>query len=243
MYQRFLFLIPLIFLMNACGADCFKSTGEVITQSREVSSFESIEVFNNVNVQIKQGNDFSLSVRAGKNLQADINTEVVNNQLQIKNDATCNWVRNQKIELWVEITCPDLKLIEHRGFGNIISAEAESLNFTSLDILIEGQGDVILTIESTSLICRLRKLGNINLSGKAENLEVFTFDHGFFYGKNLITQNTQANNQGEGNFEITAENSLNATVGSNGNIIYYGNPQTLETNILENSKGQILKGD
>ena len=69
------------------------STGKTITEVRQPGNFNEIELDNNINLYITQGNYNQITIEAGENLMKRITTNVSNNCLYIKNQNTCNWVR------------------------------------------------------------------------------------------------------------------------------------------------------
>ncbi len=90
--------------------DCFQSSGKIIQQEIEISSFESILVNRDIELIIEEGIDFSVLVETGENLLNDIEALVVDNQLRLTDNNTCNYVRDYGITK-VFVSAPDLKSI------------------------------------------------------------------------------------------------------------------------------------
>lgn len=104
---------------NMC--DCFKRTGPIVRESRDLSGFDRIMVENNVNVFITQDSVFKVEIEAGDNIEALIKTEVVDGTLYCRNKNRCNWARSYKKPLNIYITMPVIKYITSDGTGNITS--------------------------------------------------------------------------------------------------------------------------
>jgi len=70
--------------------DCFQTAGEIIQQEMEVSLFDKIVVHKNVELIITQGIEQKVVVETGKNLLSDIRVQVIDNELILINNNTCN---------------------------------------------------------------------------------------------------------------------------------------------------------
>lgn len=241
MIKKYHLVIILVLYLSSCQ-DCFKSTGTTSATTRELPEFSTLIVEDNLDVVLKKSERPYVEIRSGKNLLNSIKTEVNNGTLTIDNKLKCNWVRNQSRDFIVTVHYTDLDVIEHLGYGNI--SAPDTLIFDALTLTILGQGDFILPLQVNNLTCALRRLGDFHVDGQVQKLNVFTFDHGYFYGKNLISKNCSANNSGEGNFEITVMDTLRAHIGREGDIIYYGNPVFVsETRDQRLGNGNLIKGN
>ena len=100
----------LFLLSTSCekghSADCFKSNGSDITETRYPGDFKNIEVSAQMDVYIYQGNEYKVEVTAGKHIIENIKTTVTNNLLSIENTSVCNFVRGYKRKVKINITVP-----------------------------------------------------------------------------------------------------------------------------------------
>ena len=65
--------LALMIFLNAilgCSKEgvCIATTGEIISQARNINSFDSLYVYDNVNVILQNGLDISVIVEAGQNI-------------------------------------------------------------------------------------------------------------------------------------------------------------------------------
>jgi hypothetical protein len=86
-------------LVTSCnkGSDsgCFNSTGDITRENRNIESFNSILLHDNVNLILEKTSSNSIVVEAGSNLISGIITEVNDvGVLEIGNDNNCNWIRS-----------------------------------------------------------------------------------------------------------------------------------------------------
>src|SRR5690606_30663595 len=103
----FILLFSLVILSCENPADCVKSTGSMVTKEIEVMPFEYIRVYKGIGLVIKQGENYKVEVRSGENLIDDIEVNVHDNTLFLKDKTTCNWVRDYG-QTTVYITAPNL---------------------------------------------------------------------------------------------------------------------------------------
>src|SRR5688572_19597154 len=110
-------------LLTGCAKenafDCVKSTGKIVTETRQLAAFNTIHVKDNLNVTLIPDSVYYAEVLCGENLQANVNTEIKNGELYIENINKCNWVRSYKNPMEVKVHLPKLHSIFHDGFGKI----------------------------------------------------------------------------------------------------------------------------
>ena len=91
-------LIIIILFAISCSkmnpGDCFKNTGSVSTEVRVATPFYYLHMKNNVDVFLTYSQEYSIEVRAGKNIIQGIKTSIEGNTLSISNENTCNWIRS-----------------------------------------------------------------------------------------------------------------------------------------------------
>ena len=88
---KLLLIINLLFLFGCKkSCDCLKSAGSITTELRSLSTINSINIKNNVDVKIHYGTEYKLAVRGGSNLLEKIETRIENGTLYIRNNNKCN---------------------------------------------------------------------------------------------------------------------------------------------------------
>ena len=99
----------LFFLISGCSAtdDCVKSSGEMISKEIEVPDFDKIIVYNGISLVITQGENYKIELKTGSNLIDDITINVSDGILFLKDNTTCNWVRDYG-QTTVYVTTPNL---------------------------------------------------------------------------------------------------------------------------------------
>ncbi len=219
--------------------DCFTSVGKFISEERPASFFHSINMKDNVNLIIKQGEQFSIEVEGGENLINAVGTEIQDSILFITNDLTCNWIRDYDNELNVIITSPALKNIRYESSGDINTDGL--VKFDELAITVWGGGGSI----NLDLDCRVLDMGlhygtvDFNVKGKSKMTTIYANSYGPFYCGQLDSEIVFIRNQGTNDCYIHANHILEAVITNIGSIYYTGNPYELKCN--DNGAGEIRK--
>ena len=238
-----LFVLFFILIICSCSKenrwDCIKRTGVIGNDLRILPPFTKIYLTDNVNVFIKQGIEQEVKIEAGKNLISLIKTEVINNELFIKNSNRCNWARSYKNgHINIYLTMPELKFITHYGSGNI-----KSLNIIvcdTLEMLTRESGDIELTINANIVFSRLHGTSDITLHGKSNLQGIFHMGEGFLHFEDLETQETWSHSKASGNQYLNAKNNLSVRLDWVGNIYYIGNP-TIAINDKGKGAGKLIQ--
>ncbi|MBL7110706.1 MAG: DUF2807 domain-containing protein [Bacteroidales bacterium] len=220
------------------GVDCLTNTGEIILQERDLNAFDSIEVHDYVNLFISQDSSYKVTVEAGINIIAGIETTVENNQLVVRNTNTCNWVRNYTKPINVYISTPSLWKINYKSSGNITSLNTMKTDSLKLEVW-GGCGRIDLDLDLYLGFFYLQ-LGtaDIHLSGTCGIASMYTGDFGLLDARNLMSGFVFISNKSSNDCYVQVYQELNATIQSIGNIYYTGNPKEIHTTI--NGAGGVI---
>lgn len=217
--------------------DCIKSTGDIISEERISTGFDSILVHNNVTLYLKYDSVISIVVEAGKNLVPLIETSIENNKLTIRNKNRCNFIRSYKPPINVTVSIPDLKHLNLAGSGDIFSLN--TLKLQKVRMVNSGIGDVNLDIDAGHLFTQIYGSGGINLSGKAAVSEIYSTGNCFMHCENLTTGFTYIHSNTTGHIYVHAEKELGVTILGSGNVYYSGEP--VLTKHIISGKGTLNK--
>lgn len=241
--KHIILLLALLFILCGCSkmnpVDCFTNTGPVTTEERESSTFHCIEMNDNVDVYLSHAPDYSIEVRAGKNIIPGIKTKIDNRTLSISNENSCNWIRSYNSPIEVHIGAPQIDSIVYQSSGNLISANQFVSDSLKIDIL-EGGGSINLWVE-------LEK-GFFNMHYGTVDLKVRGHSHISYlssrsYGpanlKELDTEFTYMSSNSTNDCWVRASNTLDVQILNIGNVYYSGNPATIQKEIL--GEGHLYK--
>lgn len=218
--------------------DCFKGTGNIITESRELPFFDSIYVETNINVFITIDSTVrEVKVEAGENLLPHIITKVENGKLLIRNNNRCNFARSYKKEITVHITLPVIKAIASDSQGFIKSTN--TLRSDTVDITIKNAGDIDLKLDVRHVLTHMHGAGDVILSGKTGVHEIHAVGNSFIRCADLFTGYTFIWANTTGNIYVNATKGLGVTIVGSGNVYYSGNPQVITSKTT--GTGQIIE--
>ncbi len=239
--NQYLFLFSL-FLLSACAkenmGDCFKSTGDIVEETRQVPSFNYIELYDHINLYISFGTEQQVVVKGGENLQEHIETKVEGGVLVIQNNNRCNWVRSFKKNIDIYLTIPDLKGMEYRGSGEVrfldtLVGESFVIN------LFQSSGDLFLLLNTPYAELKTNSGPvTITASGKVDYLVAFVGGTGFVDASGIESIGGLAVTTSTGYIRINASDFLKADISGIGDIEYFGDP-TIE--LIDNGKGSLIK--
>ncbi len=206
------FCISLIFLVflvlfSACNnsdningsGNTIKGSGKLITQERNLSECNGINLRYAGNIYLKQDSIQSVKVEADDNI---IDNVITQNQGSILIAGLQNGSYSD-VTVRIYISLISIENLTIDGAGNI--EIQNDINCDNLSCIINGAGDINLSGKGDLLSCIIKGAGNIN----AFNFEVRT---------------CQAKIKGTGNCSVYAARTLNAEITGVGNIVYDGNP-------------------
>lgn len=175
-----------------------QGSDNIVSESREVDSFESVHISSVINATITQGNQEVL-VRANDNIIDLINIEVRENVLYIDLEKG----NYGDISINVAISNNQLTAVTTVGVNSVEINEFNDLDH--LDVNIEG-------------------VGNIRMSGSAEEVEINSSGSSNLEAFNFSSALCEINLTGVGNVQVTVIDELVGALSGVGNILYKGTP-------------------
>lgn len=243
-----LIYILLIFTLIACDSenanDCFQSAGTTIQEFREVPEFSRILVNRDITLIVEEADDYAVLIETGSNLLNDVTALVVNDQLILTDDNTCNFVRDFGI---TKITVFTPTLTEIRTSTQYEITSNGILNFENLTLISESfnmpgtftMGDFRLSVASNNIDIVANGLSSFYLDGNVNDLRVrFFAGAGRFEGRNLIAQNVDIFHRGGNDMILNPQQSIIGQIVSTGDVIAINQPPNVEVEVL--FTGQLI---
>jgi hypothetical protein len=235
----------LLFLFSACNKAedrvCFKSIGEETSKIIPLEEFEKIKLFKKIKYTLVQDDSTFLKIKGGKNLINFISTKIQNGFLEIHNENTCNFLRNQNNKVEVEIHFKNLKEIYYSGSEHLICSDTLKLQALKF-VVLDACGTFDLKIECDFLSGNISHgCGDYIVTGKTKNAFMENKSNGFCNIENLKTEtNLKLVNESVGDMYVNVHNNnLAGYISGKGNIYYTGNPITNELEFY--GSGQFIK--
>jgi hypothetical protein len=188
------------------GFKSITGSGNIITEEREVTGFDSIHLSGSGEVIISQGSDESLIIETDDNLIDKIKSEVRGSTL------------NLSYEPGIGIISPT-KLVFRVGLKDIAGVN------------ISGSGEVNASnITTSDLQTKVSGSGNIDLSGRATNQDINISGSGKYLAGDLESETAKITVSGSGKATLWVTKDLDISISGSGDVDYYGSPK-LEQNI------------
>jgi hypothetical protein len=211
-WRRALALLAVGSVVTACSATA--GSGQLATQSRQVSGFTSVELAGVGELSIDQTGTESLTVSAEDNLLPLLTSEVEGDTLILGKKPNTRIVTTKPITY--TLTMKDITGLAVSGSGTI---NAPKLTTAALRIEISGSG-VITTA------------GNVD----DQSLEIS--GSGRYLADGLTSKTTTAEISGSGTANVVASNALDVKISGSGTLTYSGNPQVSQT---VSGSGKLIK--
>lgn len=222
------FLLPLIALvLMACrvgfniGGRQIEGSGNVATETREISNVERVSLEFMGDLTIIQGDEESLTVEADDNLLQYIETDMRGRELVIYMEDEVNV--DTKTPIHYTLRVKNLDRVSVSGSGNV---SAETFAADKLDLQISGSGNMRFDdLKANDLEVRISGSGNFDLVGSSEVQDVRITGSGNYRAENFQTTRSTVTVSGSGDVTVWADEALDVNITGVGNINYYGNPK------------------
>ncbi len=206
-------------------------------ETRKVSGFSGISSSGSYHVFITMGNAESLRLEGDADVIREIETEVENGILKIRNKKQLSgWNRTSGGKVNIYIYAKSLSSITLSGSGDI---EVKGLvKAPNLSNTISGSGSISLNMDAENYTATISGSGEIRAKGNADNAKITVSGSGDFEGNNLRISNASAKVSGSGDISLAADKNLEAVMSGSGNIRYSGNANVKST---KSGSGNISK--
>jgi hypothetical protein len=214
MNKKWIFgLIVLLLATLACSTitispNTVTGSGHVISETRNVSGFDSLALEGSGNVSVAFGSNESVVVQADDNIIPLITTTVQNSSLVIRTKNNTNITTRSGIR--ISVTMKTIRGISLKGSGDI---NVDGL--TGSDVVVELPGS-----------------GNITITGTANSVDISLPGSGNILCEGLEARDVKITLNGSGNITAYASESLDATLRGSGTIRYFGNPSQVNKSII-----------
>lgn len=241
--KQLLQLLVLSLLFSSCNqlGDCFHGTGAITDEERSLDTIRRIYLTSNINLIIHPNQSyFRMRLSGGNNLLENVDTEVENGTLSIKNKNHCNWVRSFKSKITVEVWVDKLNaLYLENSTGEVTTEDTIRTDNFRVDCF-GSMGNVNLLIDcGVSTIALHNGPSDITVRGRCGVQYNYNAGFGKIDCRSLYSDDVYIKNKGTNDTWINSQSLLEATIERDGNIYYTGNPSTIKT--LLNGKGQLIK--
>ena len=221
-----LLLLVAILSVTACNLSVTRGSGDLITETREVSNFDSIDLSGSGEVVITQGEGESLTIETDDNVMEHVKAEVSGGTLILGFEEGVNLVSPTRLLFTVGVD--ELTSVSISGSGDI---ESDMIVTDRFDATISGSGDVLIpALTADAVEARISGSGEIDLAGEAADQNINIGGSGSYRGGDLLGETVKVTIGGSGNATVWATESLDTNVSGSGSVSYYGRPSVSTDN-------------
>ncbi|MBN2446103.1 MAG: DUF2807 domain-containing protein [Phycisphaerae bacterium] len=188
------------------GATTTSSTttgsGVVKTESRAVAAFDRVELTIAATITISVGGEQSMAITTDDNILELITTTVADGHLVIG----CENTISPSVPITIDISIPSLAEVNLTGAGTI---SISGVNSETLELAIQGAGDINVSGKVDALAARISGAGNIGAAG-------------------LATREAVVRLTGTGSASVSPTETLDAIITGVGSITYAGDPEVTQ---------------
>ena len=197
-----------------------RGSGEVATETREVSGFDSIEVSYPAQVFVSQGSAESVKIEAEDNLLPRLKTEVRDDTLRIFYRVEDGKRVSPTKVVKITIVVKDLKDVNFESAGELTLTGIET---DDLNVSVSGAGNLELEeISARNLSVVLSGAGSMTAAGNTDDLQVIISGFGSYDGKEMHSQTADVNLSGAGSATLWVDEELDVQISGAGSVDYYG---------------------
>ena len=210
-------LVILVSVLSACNV--VRGSGDVISESREVSGFDSVNLSGAGDVIITQGEGESLTIETDDNIMEYITSEVRGGTLYLGTEELTNVMATRLV---FTLGVDELTAVDVSGSGSI---KAASIETDSLELGISGSGSVdVDSLTADELNVRISGSGDVRLAGETPEQDIDISGSGQYEAGDLLSESVVVSISGSGEATIWTTGSLDADVSGSGMVNYYGTP-------------------
>ena len=218
--------------IGSSSGERITGSGNVVTESRQVSGINRVSLEINANLVIQQGSTEALTVSAEDNLLPYLVTDVRGGELVIRFQPS-NIQSNRPIQ--INLTVKNLSGLDFSSSGKITVGPLTTGDF---DLNLSSSGDVVIDqIQADKITAVLSSSGDVAIKGSANSLNLTISSSGSFKADDLQVQQATVRVSSSGDATLWVVQSLQVNISSSGNVSYYGNPSVRQNT---SSSGRVI---
>ena len=246
-------ILALLLVLASCNSenaeDCFQTSGKTVEIDYQLENFTKLRAETDVIVHIKQGPEYKVTLRTGKNLVNEALIEVQGDVLVLRNDNRCNLVRKYG-NFEVFVTVPNLTEIRHNSareiysdgtlvFPNLYLVSNTSIN---LDVILRKTGEFHLDLDTENLRIDANGKSVFYITGEAENMKLsFQNENPRFEGRDFVVQNIEVYHRAPNKMIVNPQQSLIGVITGTGDVIAVNRPPVVD--VEERYTGRLIFED
>ncbi len=233
----------LIFLNSCNSSNCFKSSGEIKSETFETENFNSIQLFDLFEITVIQDSISFIEIKYNENLLSEINFEIIDSSIIFSNNNKCRFLKSNESLPKIEIHTIELDSILVYEASKVFIPDTFITDRFLLKFYSEiGFADI--TVKTNHLAVSIwgeGSSGEFYVKGKAEFFQSLTDGASFLFAQNLECNYVTAKQMSAGDIYISPKKTISASIFRSGNVYLSGNP-TIKL-LEEFSTGKLINSN
>lgn len=223
-----------VVVLLAAGCGQVRDAGPATTAQRAVTGFHAVQLETSGDLAIHVGDAEGLAIEAGTNVIDGLTSDVVDGTLVLGGKSGA-WFGGS---IRYTLTVRSLDRIELDGSGNVTGSGVLAGDAA---LSVAGSGSATVSdVRLTGLTSDLSGSGGATVTGSTATSTVTVSGSGDFDGSGLAAEQTTVEVSGSGQARVDVSGPLTATVSGSGDVIYTGNPTSVQRD--RSGSGDIVAG-
>lgn len=237
--MKYTILFLLIVCLAAAAALALTSSApasqvgtDVVTRHFTVPAADGLDVEVFADVVVSEGAPQKVEVSGPSYLLDQLRVQVQSGVLEFRTSRSgINWLgkRQPSERLKINVTLPAFKLLKLAGAGSVTGLTP--LTAPELEVSFAGASHATLDVRNVRMRVAISGAGDVLLSGTTTRQEVRIQGTGNYHAFDLKSVDAVASVSGTGSQEVSATNSLKASIAGIGIIRYRGKPVTITRSV------------
>jgi hypothetical protein len=235
-------LIGFVLTLCSCNKenapDCFKTAGEVRTETRDLGSFTKLELKSNLKYELVDTNFCGIEITGPKNLLPKIDAQLSNGILKIENKNTCNFLRSFEHEITVKLYFDSITNIQNFSTGSIVSLN----ELKASKLVIENKhanGKIELHLNCDTIYCGSPAGANDSfLYGTVNVAQLYSDAYGIIHAESLNANEVYINNSSLQPIYANAASYAFVRIDDSGNVVLNQIPNLYD--LVRNGSGELI---
>ena len=225
--KRIIALVFLALLLINCSKNqVVVGSNNIITQEKQLSAYDRIEVLGSYDVIFTDGEVGKIKIKAPDNILPLIQAEVSDGLLKIGAEKNRYKVK-EPIIIYVPVDSR-LKQVDIKGSADIYSEK--NLETKTLNVGIYGSG-ARLAVDVSSLALEVVGAGDIRVSGRAQDLSIDISGSGDVDTSKLTAEKAFISISGAGDVSAYVTEDVDVSITGSGDVTIKGNPKKVKHKI------------
>jgi hypothetical protein len=211
------------------GIACLLSTAIAFAQenrSFNLSGFDKLAMGSAFKIDVKQGNQFSVTASGQSSDVKELEAKVVSGVLKIGYRGN-NWNKNRKT-VQINITMPSLEAVDFSGASK--AQVGDFPNSKTMAIEVSGASSVNMNFTAPKVSFELSGASSLTITGKTDVLNGEVSGASSFKGENFPAKEVNIEASGASSAYVLANASIRADASGASRIRYGGNVKDIHSN-------------